>query len=111
MGALIARLIERARSGQVVLSQPLQGDLQLLVYPSPDGVLLALGFARDSGVRVDADAVLRKRSAALARYGAWLPAMLSDGSWYVVRRFDEDLLGAVAPPSEQDLQVAGELLA
>jgi hypothetical protein len=112
MQQLIDRLIQRARDQQVVLCQPLKGELQLLVYPLEDGVLLALGFGRHATARVDAEAVLRRRSAEPARFGAWLPAMLSDGSWYVLRRLAEEgpARRVTAPPAEQ-LQAAEELLA
>jgi hypothetical protein len=109
---LVERLIHRARTEQVVMCQALPDGTQLLAYPLERGALVALGFAREGAHRVQADAVLRKRAGQLARLGAWLPAMLTDGSWYVVRRVGVGVDGAGdSAPDEAELLAARELLA
>lgn len=87
------------------MCQSLPDGMQLLAYPTPDGALVALGFERAAAHRVRAETVLRKRAEQLPRFGAWLPAMLHDGSWYVVRRVPDGAALAV-----EQLQVARELL-
>ena len=110
---LVERLIHRARTEQVVMCQALPDGTQLLAYPLGRGALVALGFAREGAHRVQADAVLRKRAGQMARLGAWLPAMLADGRWYVVRRVGVDAGGGggAAAPDEAELLAARELLA
>lgn len=106
-----AQLVRQARDGQVVMQQAQADGLCLLAYPLPDGALVALGFARDSAHRVRPDRVLQRRASMPARYGAWLPAMLGDGSWYVVRRLRDHAAGEAALPDAAQWQAARELLA
>jgi hypothetical protein len=106
-----AQLLRQARDGQVVMRQAQDGGLQLLAYPLADGALVALGFERDSAHRVQAERVLRRRTLQPARYAGWLPAMLGDGSWYLVRRLREQAGGQVAVPDSAAWQAACELLA
>jgi hypothetical protein len=106
-----AQLVRQARDGQVVMQQAQADDLQLLAYPLPDGALVALGFDRDSAHRVLPESALRRRAAMPARYAGWLPAMLGDGSWYVVRRLRDDASGEAALPDAAQWQAARELLA
>ncbi|MFB9241712.1 hypothetical protein IV454_18740 [Massilia antarctica] len=111
MTAQLAQLLRQARDGQVVMRQAGDDGLQLLAYPLPDGALVALGFGRDSAHRVLPERVLRRRTLMPARYGRWLPAMLGDGSWYVVRRLRDDASGQAALPDAAQWQAARELLA
>ncbi|MYM98644.1 hypothetical protein [Duganella vulcania] len=111
MEQLAARLLRQARDGQLVVRQAQEDGLQLLVYPLPDGALVALGFDRDRAHRVLPERVLRRRAAMPERYSGWLPAMLADGSWYVVRRVRDDGGGAAMPPDAAQWQAARELLA
>ncbi|NHZ91163.1 MULTISPECIES: hypothetical protein [Massilia] len=108
---IAARLLRQAREEQVVMQQPYGDGLQLLAYPLADGALVALGFARDSAHRVQPDSVLRRRALQPARYAGWLPAMLGDGSWYVVRRLRLDAGGQPCLPDSAAWQAARELLA
>ena len=106
-----AQLVRQARDGQVVMQQPQADGLSLLAYPLADGALVALGFARDSAHRVQPHSVLQRRASMPARYGAWLPAMLGDGSWYVVRRLRDTSSGEATLPDAAQWQAARELLA
>lgn len=106
-----ADLVRQARQGDVVMCQSLADGLQLLAYPLPDGALVALGYARENAHLARPEDVLRRRGAAPQRYTAWLPAMLGDGSWYLVRRLRDDAAGAAAMPDAAQWQAARELLA
>ncbi len=106
-----AQLVRQARDGQVVMQQPQADGLSLLAYPLADGALVALGFAREHAHRVQPHSVLQRRASMPARYGAWLPAMLGDGSWYVVRRLRDTSSGEATLPDAAQWQAARELLA
>ncbi|RSZ61105.1 hypothetical protein HF313_16420 [Massilia atriviolacea] len=111
MEDIAARLVRQARHDQVVMQQPQEDGLQLLAYPLPDGALVALGFGRYSAHRVLPERVLRRRAVQPSRYAGWLPAMLGDGSWYLVRRLRDDASGQPALPDSAQWQAARELLA
>lgn len=109
---LITEAAAKAQSGEVVVTRRLATGLQLLVYPLEDSLLIGVGFEAEQGRQIQAEAVLRKRSRNLERYGAWLPAQLLDGSWYVVRRLRKSRFlenGPLLPNSA--LLLAQELLA
>lgn len=109
---LVIELAAKAQFEERVVIRKLSTGLQLLVYPLADNLLVALGFEAERGRQVRAEAVLRKRSQNLKRYGAWLPAQLLDGSWYVIRRLRKPRFpesGSVL--SNDALTVAQELLA
>jgi len=88
MNQLLAELWRTAQMEQVVAGHSLDNGLHLLVYPLDFGALVGLGFNRDTAHRVHPESVLRRRSHNMQRFGAWMPAMLSDGGWYVVRRVE-----------------------
>ena len=102
----------RQAGSQSTANTTLPTGLQLLVYPLEDSLLIGVGFEAEQGRQIQAEAVLRKRSWNLERYGAWLPAQLLDGSWYVVRRLQKSRFlenGPLLPNSA--LLLAQELLA
>lgn len=106
MEELLKTLLHEAKMQRVVAMQRLDSGLHVLVYPLPIGVIVALGVAPDRALAPKE--VLRRRSADLARYGAWLPAMFNDGSLYVMRRVtgqDDE-----ASLTDAALAVAEELL-
>jgi hypothetical protein len=111
MEQIAGKLVRQARDGQVVMQQLLADGLQLLAYPLADGALVALGFERANVPGMLAQRVLGRRAAMPARYDPWLPAMLGDGSWYLVRRLCDDASGAVQLPDAAQWQAARELLA
>ena len=90
MEELMRRLLDTAQREGAVAQAVLDSGLRLLVYPLAQGRLAALGWPGDSGHQVHGETLLRRRSANMARYGAWLPALFNDGGWYVVRRLDGD---------------------
>lgn len=108
---LLTEAAEKANSEKMVATRKTSSGMQLLVYPMDDSLLVALGFETERGRQVRAEEVLRKRSRNMARYGAWLPAQLLDGSWYVVRRLDAPHFpqGGLLL-SNNDLSFAQELL-
>lgn len=111
MEQVAAQLVREARDGQVVMQQAQDDGLHLLAYPLADGVLVALGVERASAHRVRPETVLQRRASMPARYAGWLPAMLGDGSWYVVRRLRDHAQGEAALPDAAQWQAARELLA
>lgn len=104
-------LVRKALRDRVVASQRLPDGCKVFAYPGPTGVLIGVGYDADLAQRVQPEALLRKRSADLQRFGTWLPALFTDGSCYVVRR-----LGWFDPASDEpiisdtELQLARELL-
>lgn len=111
MEQLVQQLMQGARREQVVLQQALDNGMTLLAYPLPQGAVIALGYTREEAHRVQADTVLRRRSAALARCGAWQPAMLADGGWFLARRVDARADDSLPALGVGELQAALELLA
>lgn len=112
MDEVLERIAQRACREQVVASRTMESGLQLLSYPMTGAVLVGLGFGREHASMTKLDEVLQRRAENPARYGAWLPTMLADGSWYVVRRApypERDRATPILPPAE--LAAAKELLA
>lgn len=106
---LMAQLVKRADLEQSVAVASMEDGLHLLAYPLDNGMLVGLGLEGERAQRVDAALLLQRRAGDMARFGAWLPAQLKDGAWYVVKRlppFDLDNLAL----DENDLEAAGELL-
>ena len=108
MEELMKRLSHAAEMEGAVAQAVLDSGLRLLVYPLAAGRLAALGWPADSGHQVHGETLLRRRSADMARYGDWLPALFNDGGWYVVRRLAVD--GNVDALDEAALAAAEELL-
>ncbi|KQZ44749.1 hypothetical protein [Duganella sp. Root1480D1] len=86
MNEMYMQLAAQARLHNAVATASLAGGAQLLVYPLEHGVLLALGASAPGQQPLRAETLLRRRGADLRRFGAWLPALFADGSWYLVRR-------------------------
>lgn len=107
MEELARRLVLGARKEQVVVSQALSNGMQMLAYPLPEGAVVALGYPREQAHLVQTETVLRRRSRDMARFGPWLPSMLADGGWYLVRRLED---GRSSGLTERDMQAALELL-
>ncbi|GGZ01704.1 hypothetical protein ACFFTM_08745 [Pseudoduganella plicata] len=108
MEELMNRLSHAAEMEGAVAQAVLDSGLRLLVYPLAQGRLAALGWPAASGRQVQGETLLRRRSADLARYGDWLPALFNDGGWYVVRRLAVDGNGGTL--DEAALAAAMELL-
>ncbi|MGI4846644.1 MAG: hypothetical protein ACRYGK_00655 [Janthinobacterium lividum] len=109
MQSVLNELIAVARLNNNVASTTLEGGFEMLAYPEEEVMLVALGFAGGAPVQRARDALLRKRSSNLPRYGAWLPTIFDDGNWYVVRRLagsDAESAGL----SDDELDAAQELL-
>ncbi|WP_051293507.1 hypothetical protein [Pseudoduganella violaceinigra] len=81
---LYAHLSAQAKLHRAVANAVLADGARLFAYPLERGVLLALGAAPGKYLR--AEMLLRRRGADLRRFGAWLPSLFNDGSWYLVRR-------------------------
>lgn len=111
MEQILIQLAKRALVDQVVAAQTLANGLRLLIYPLERGLIVGVGFERDLACRVYPDSLLQRRSENISRFGAWLPSMLVDGSFYVIRRIEyynpDDNLPVL---TEDDLIVAQELV-
>lgn len=107
MQEVLMQLIATARLHDSVASNTLDGGFQIIAYPENEVVLIAMGYAHSAPQRT-ADALLRKRSSDLARYGDWLPTIFDDRNWYVVRRLAAD--EADSGLTDDELEVAWELL-
>lgn len=111
MESLLTLLAATACNEQVVASRSMENGMQLLAYPAADGILVALGFESDQAHRSRIDAVLRRRTEYPERFASWLPALFTDGSWYVTKRLERDAVTGILPSLPADeLQHAQELL-
>lgn len=111
MEELLIQLARRAHGEHVVAGQVLADGMHLLVYPLEQGLIVGVGFERDLAYRVHPETLMQRRSMQLSRYGAWLPAMLADGSFYAVRRIDYFNPHSNVPVlSDDELFVAQELM-
>lgn len=82
----LMELASHALRERAVASQALENGLHLLVYPAESAILIALGYKADTVRRSVLSAVLHRRAEDLARFGQWMPALMADGAFYVVRR-------------------------
>ncbi|WP_143751333.1 hypothetical protein [Collimonas sp. PA-H2] len=102
-------LVNAAQRERAVASQCIEDDITLLAYPLADGVLVGIGYGGGRAHEVKTETVLERRAHNFSRYGAWLPAMLKDGSWYLLRRITGPSDDHCAL-SADDLRIALELL-
>ncbi|CDG82296.1 hypothetical protein [Janthinobacterium agaricidamnosum] len=109
MQDLIFELVLRACREQVVLHHALENGMELLTCPHEQTALIAVGYPRERAHQASAETVLRKRAVQLPLLGAWLPAVLPDGGWYLVRRLPSPERTFI--PVEQELTAVQELLA
>lgn len=108
MQEVLVQLIAAARLHDSVASNTLDGGLQIVAYPEDGLLLIAMGYAEGAPTQRPLDAVLRKRSSDMERYGEWLPTIFDDRNWYVVRRLaDQETEVSL---TDDDLEVAWELL-
>jgi len=105
MNDLLMELVARAKLEQAVALATLGNGISLMVYPLADELLVGVGIEGRLSSRVDANLLLQKRGSNMSRFGAWMPALFQDGSWYVTQRVrvhnpkeavlsDDDLLAA-----------------
>jgi hypothetical protein len=107
LNALCAQLLAQARLHNAVAAATLAGGDRLFIYPLEQGVLLALGAPADAPQPQRAATMLRRRGSDLRRFGAWLPSLFNDGSWYLLRRCQDSEAGRL---DSAEWQAAGELL-
>jgi hypothetical protein len=103
---VLIQLTRLSMTDQVVASRPVGDGISLLVYPLLNGIVVGLGYAGEQPARLTLLELLHRRSQALPRYGQWLPALLGDGSLYVVRK-----ISGVDPTQQQAALSADSLLA
>jgi hypothetical protein len=107
---IVRELVSEACATQEVVSSSIQGGFHLVAYAHEQIILVAVGVQAQQSRNQEPTSILLARGGNLQRYGAWLPAMLKDGAWYVVRRITNvPEEGSVL--SEEDLTIAKELLA
>lgn len=111
MENILAQMIRAAFLENAVARQALTNGRLLLVYPMGSAALIGVGKGAAESSAGWLEDLLRRRSGDMLRMGAWLPAMLADGSVYVLRRIAGiDSGGDAVPLSAEDLQAAEELL-
>lgn len=105
----LSNVIGTAQRERSVASLHIESGMVLLAYPMENDLIIGLGFERDRAHEVRTDTVLSRRAQNISRYGAWLPAMFKDGSWFLLRRIADPAPdhGALTP---DDLCIAQELL-
>jgi|GEM_PF-968489 len=109
----LLEMMKKARSNGTVITQRLDGEMELLVYPlqGKQGVIIGVGYGSEHAHRVNMSDVLRRRTQNAARFGAWLPAVFRDGSHFVVMRVDrEDADTRAAADLLGNIHIAQELL-
>ncbi len=109
MQDLILQLVLRACREQVVLHHALDNGMELLTCPHEQTAVIGLGYPRERAHQARPETVLHKRAAQLPLLSAWLPAVLPDGGWYLVRRLSAPELDCI--PAEPELSALQELLA
>lgn len=89
----LLEMMGTARREGMVVSQRLEGNMELLVYPlqGRQGVILGVGYGSENAQLVNMSDVLQRRTKDAARFGAWLPAVFKDGSHFVVMRVDREV--------------------
>lgn len=106
-------MMRTAKDESTVVSQRLEGNMELLVYPlqGRQGVILGVGYGSENAHFVNMSDVLQRRTKDAARFGAWLPAVFKDGSHFVVMRVDRDVSDESSAADLVDkLLIAQELL-
>lgn len=89
LNARYVQLRAQARLHNAVAASALDDGRRLFIYPLADGVLLALGASASGAPPLRTETLLRRRGGDPRRFGAWLPTLFNDGSWYLVRRCAE----------------------
>jgi hypothetical protein len=112
MEQLLMELARTAHNQRAVATRKLTNGLELMVYPADEGMIVGFGAGRELAQQIPMADLLRRRSQDLRRFGAWLPAVFTDGSLYIVKRVPDANPDADAPMlSSEDLSTALELLA
>jgi hypothetical protein len=86
MSVNLMELASHALRERAVASQGLENGLHVLVYPAESAILIAFGYKADKVRRGVLSAALHRRAGDVARFGQWMPALMADGAFYVVRR-------------------------
>lgn len=106
---LLLNLARKAYTENTVAFTSLAGDVQILVYPMDQGILVGFGVEGELAKRVNVARILHKRAGDMSRFGSWLPARLKDGGLYVLKRV-LDFNPNFPPLDQSDLDAAEELL-
>ncbi|MDR9838882.1 hypothetical protein [Herbaspirillum huttiense] len=107
MKEILTTMIHDASLQKVVATRRREDGLVLFVYPLAEGVIVGMGGTREGAA--SARQILSRRAEDLERYGAWLPAMFTDGSLYVLQRLSS-VHEQVPPLDDAALAIAEELL-
>lgn len=109
----LLEMMQKACNDEVVVSQSLTNAMKLLVYPLQEkkGVIIGVGYSHENAHLVNMDDVLQRRTKDVTRFGAWLPAVFSDGSRFVVMRVERGGPNeSIATDLINDIHIAQELL-
>lgn len=105
MHEILAKLVSSARDQQAVATATRPDGMEFLACPLDEAMLVGVGYSSNAAHWLRTRTVLRKRASDLARFGSWLPALLSDGSFKLTMRIPGD--GEV---TKEMLMAAEELL-
>jgi len=90
MHETLAQLVNSAREQQVVATGTHPDGMEFLACPLDDAMLVGVGYSSNAAHWLRTRSVLRKRASNMARFGSWLPALLSDGSFKLTMRIPHD---------------------
>lgn len=76
----------RALGSGSVFKTALDAGLTLFAYPAERELLIGIGYHRDVLTPTTIETALSRRFQSPQRYACWLPALLADGSFFVLQR-------------------------
>lgn len=109
-GEILLDMVLAARRERGVASLFMPDGTHLFAYPDDRGVIIGIGRGSEEAHQVQSQLVLRRRTENPARYGLWLPALLSDGCWFLLRRLSVAEALDTACLERIDIDVARSLL-
>lgn len=104
-------MVAAARSSGAVVQRAFKDGGKVFIHPADFGVILGIGLKADCAREVRAEQLLQRRSSRPERYACWLPALFSDGSWFLLRRLHTSQCDRPELFQQIDLSIPFELLA
>ena len=83
---LTQTLATRALGSGSVFKTALDTGLTLFAYPAERELLIGIGYHRDVLTPTTIETALSRRFQSPQRYAAWLPALLADGSFFILQK-------------------------
>jgi hypothetical protein len=98
------------RASGTVMKRSFKDGKKLFMHPADFGVILGVGLEQDQAREVRTERVLQRRSVRPEIYACWLPAVFSDGSWFLLRRLHASQCDQPEFFRQVDLSIPLELL-